>query len=289
MKARRIWSETVAWDVLCAPATLALLRRFSLEPLVAVRPWELDGLGELARTLAGDGLALRLWPMVADADGRWLNVQSARVFFDFVRLVVDVAREANAPVAELAFDIEPPIAELRALLDGRLVGLAHQRLVAEKERFGATCAELGALVSELRGSGILCSSAVLPPLVGLVDRVLGTPVRGPDWDHVSVLGYTSLASGYAAPLMSRRSARVLLRAICTRVVRLHGERAGVSLGVVGPGALGDEPAFASAAELADDVRIACDAGVTELSLFDLGGVLRRPPCEAWLEAFSPAS
>jgi hypothetical protein len=55
---------------------------------------------------------------------------------------------------------------------------------------------------------------------------------------------------------------------------------------VGTGAFGDEPTYRSPAELADDVAVARGAGVDDLALFDLGGVLRRPPAEAWLEAFT---
>jgi hypothetical protein len=74
--------------------------------------------------------------------------------------------------------------------------------------------------------------------------------------------------------------------LCARRARTRwGARAGLSLGAVGTGAFGDEPVLRSPAELARDVAIARAAGIQELSLFELGGVLRRAPAEPWLEAF----
>jgi hypothetical protein len=50
------------------------------------------------------------------------------------------------------------------------------------------------------------------------------------------------------------------------------------------GALGDEPVYRAVRELREDVAAARAAGIEDLSLFDLGGVLARPPAEAWIEA-----
>ena len=52
------------------------------------------------------------------------------------------------------------------------------------------------------------------------------------------------------------------------------------------GALGDEPRYRDPSELAVDVAVARAGGVETLNLFDLGGVLRRGPAEAWLEALT---
>jgi hypothetical protein len=68
-------------------------------------------------------------------------------------------------------------------------------------------------------------------------------------------------------------------------VRRWGDRAGISLGCVGTGAFDDEPIYTGPDALAADAAVARAAGCARLSLFDLGGVLARPPAERWLEAF----
>jgi hypothetical protein len=115
---------------------------------------------------------------------------------------------------------------------------------------------------------------------------LGTPVDALDAAHVSVMMYTSLLEGWSRGAVRRRDALALLAAATARTVGRWGPRAGISLGCVGIGAFDDEPVYRAPTELAEDASIARAAGCQELSLFDLGGVLARPPAEAWLDAFA---
>src|SRR6185437_10729070 len=131
-------------------------------------------------------------------------------------------------------------------------------------------------------------AAIAAPILFLPgwQEALGTPVFDVAWDHVSPMLYTSMIEGWSRGLLARGDARALLAAACRAALRRFGPAAGASLGAVGTGALGDEPTYRGPAELADDVALAGAAGVDDLALFDLGGVLRRPPAEAWLEAFT---
>jgi hypothetical protein len=114
-------------------------------------------------------------------------------------------------------------------------------------------------------------------------RLLGTPVDGIPWGAVHAMAYTSLLEGYV-PGLDRATARSLLGAAGRALGARYGSRAALSLGVVAPGALGDERPYRDVAELADDVAVARASGVDDLALFDLRGALARPPLEAWLDA-----
>src|SRR5262249_46470035 len=96
--------------------------------------------------------------------------------------------------------------------------------------------------------------------------------------------YTSLLEGWSRGLVDRRRAEALLGACARLARRRFGDRAGLSLGAVGAGAFGNEPAYRTVDELARDVAIARRAGIEELSLFELGGIVRRAPIEPWLDA-----
>jgi hypothetical protein len=151
---------------------------------------------------------------------------------------------------------------------------------------------IAALVEALHGEGAAVSAAVALPV--LFDRVgvdawqlaLGTPVDGIAWDHVSPMLYTSILEGWSRGLLGRRDVRAILAWSCRASEARFGSLAGASLGAVGTGAFGDEPTYRDPAELADDVAVARAAGVEDLALFDLGGVLARPSVDSWLEAFT---
>lgn len=298
----RVWCETLSFEELGAPAVLRLLARYRVEALVAVRPWQLASVGELVARLGDAGVPVALWPMLEDERGRWVSASSASAF---VTLVDELLAGAPA-TAELVLDLEPPFGELarwKAHATGAALRvaarLARRRTTSEvpraaAERAGRYARAKAALIAAIArwsddGRARRITTAVMPllPFDGQgqwMQRALGTPADDLPVHRHSVMAYTSMLEGWSGGLVDRRRAEWLLT-VCARRARARwGERAALSLGAVGTGAFGDEPVLRSASELARDVALARAAGITELSLFELGGVLRRPPPEAWLEA-----
>ncbi len=298
----RVWCETLSFEELGAPAVLRLLARYKVEALVAVRPWQVEGVKELMARLGDAGIDAALWPMLEDAHGRWVSTRSAGAF---VELVDELLSSAPA-TTELVLDLEPPFGELSrwkahagsaalraaSRLTWRgAAGAMTRAAVAHAERYARAKAQLVAAITRWRddrGSRRI-TTAVMPmlPFDGRgqwMQRALGTPADDLPVHRHSVMTYTSMLEGWSGGLVDRRRAEWLLT-LCARRARARwGERAALSLGAVGTGAFGDEPVLRSPAELARDVALARAAGITELSLFELGGVLRRSPAEAWLEA-----
>jgi hypothetical protein len=273
---RRVWCETLSFAEVARPQVIALLVRYRIDLLLAVRPWQLGEIGEVVRRLRGGGLFVGLWPMLADADGRWASVASAAKFIELADRLL-----ACANADELVIDLEPPLAELERWKAGRPVLHLPRNYTAARDAYVAAAARWS--------SGRRLTTAVMPLLPlelrgQWLQRALGTPATALPVDRHSIMAYTSLFEGWSRGFIGRRRAELLLAA-CARLARLRfGGLAGLSLGTVGIGAFGDEPSYRDAGELARDVAIAERAGITELSLFELGGLLRRPPPEAWLEA-----
>ncbi|WP_438043723.1 hypothetical protein [Sorangium sp. So ce128] len=291
---RRIWSELLPLEVVRAPGTLALLRRYALELSIAVRPETAAGLPDLAAACADAGVAVAVWPMIADEDGRWASAGNAAAFGAFVARLLDALDARRLAAAEVVFDLEPPIeAVRRALAGGRgaldLLG-GGPRGARGSTRWEEAQRAYVELAGAVHARGVATSAAIVPlvltdgPARGW-ERLLGTPVSAPPWGRVGAMLYTSLIAGYSRGALGREDALALLAWGCRAAARRFGPRAGASLGAVGKGALGDEPVYRSVAELREDVAAAVAAGVSDLSLFDLGGVLARPPAEAWIEAF----
>jgi len=286
---RRIWCETAPYAAIAAPEVLSALARRGIEIIVAAWPGPVDELAHLAARARDAGVGVAIWPMLADAAGRWASADNAGTFSAFVRkLVADLAARGVKP-SEIAVDLEPPIDRMRKLLAGRL----HELHAGSGEGLARARGAVAELLRALRGDGVRVSAAVVPLVLfdgaarpGGFERALGTPVSGIAWDHASVMVYSSLVEGYARGLLDRRDVRPLLAASCREAALRFGGAAGASLGAVGTGALGDEAVYRGVAELSDDVAIARGAGIDDLTLFDLGGVLRRPPFEAWLDAFT---
>lgn len=285
---RRIWCETVSAEALSAPATVALLRRHAVGPIVAVWPGTVAAARDALARFEDAGLPAAAWPMLPDAEGRWLSSANAAPFAAFVERLAGELRPR-----EIVLDLEPPIETVRPML-ASLVTNAHMAAFAlDAASFRAARERIHALAATLGGRGVIVSAAVPLPVLfdrggegGSYQERMGTPVDGVPFAHVSAMLYASMIEGLSRGTIRRADARAILGSCCVAAAARFGARAGASLGAVGTGALGDEPVYRSVAELADDVAIARAAGVDDLALFDLGGVLRRPPAEAWLEAFT---
>jgi len=267
------------YDELARPSIAGLLARYRVDLLLAVRPWQLAEVAELVRRFQGAGVFVGVWPLLADEDGRWANGGSCGKFIAFADELV-----ARVPFAdEIVIDLEPPLQQLARWKAGRSgwrqapafsYRTARDAYVTAARRWNTThrvtTAVLPMLAMELGGQWM--------------QRVLGTPASELAVERHSVMAYTSLFEGWSRGVIDRRRAETLLVG-CARLSRLRfGVRAALSLGAVGPGAFGDEPSYRDVSELARDVMLSRKAGIDELSLFELGGIMRRAPEEAWLEA-----
>src|SRR5580704_4503198 len=80
---RRIWCETVPAETLGAPATVALLRRYAVLPIVAVWPGSVGAARAALARFEDAGLPAAAWPMLPDDAGRWLSAANAAPFAAF--------------------------------------------------------------------------------------------------------------------------------------------------------------------------------------------------------------
>lgn len=270
------------YDAVVEPSLLADLARRGVELVVAVTPPTVRAAPSLVEACRAAGVGIGLWPMLDDRDGRWPSAANAELFARFCRELVAGLRAARSMPDEIAIDLEPPIARVRALLDGRPRALVQ----APGPRGGRLLAELvDELRAEVRVSAAVTPVVMLPSALASRgwERALGTPVDL-GLDSVNAMAYTSLFEGYSRGWLRRDDAVALLSAVASACARRWGARAAISLGVVGAGALGDENVYRNVDELAEDVALAEAAGIDEIALFALDGIVARPPREAWLDA-----
>ncbi len=122
---RRLWSEYTPYAALQEPALLGELARRELQLAVAVTPELVPQLAAVLRACQAHGVAVALWPMLSDAQGRWVSADNAAAYCRLVReLLQSLAAQALLPQA-LAIDLEPPIERLRRLKNRRRRGARH--------------------------------------------------------------------------------------------------------------------------------------------------------------------
>jgi hypothetical protein len=280
---RRIYSELVPLDALASAPILTSLAERKVQLLPAVQPGGRDDALRVIERAREIDLSIGLWPLLHDDRGRWLCSENAGEFARWIdELLLEVDRR-GLTIDALVLDLEPPIAEVRRLTGGRLGAIRawlSRRTDPSVHR---------AIVAMLAERGIESLAAIVPSVLapGASGRgwqkALGTPVDAP-YQSLHPMLYTSLFEGYSRGVLARSDARALLVRFTQLARDAFGDRAGVSLGAVGVGALGDENTYRDVSELADDVALVRLCGVEDIALFDLSGVLARPGAERWLDA-----
>ncbi len=284
---RRIWSELLSPEEATAPRVLSLLAEADIQLLMAIFPHTRDRARHVLQACREAGVSVGLWPMLSDEAGRWASVDNGEQYAAFVRQLLSALGDQMPDT--FAINLEPPIAEVRQILDRNPRALLRRAIGREPRPEGARA--LVEIVDEVNARGVETLAALVPPLgTGWAlgrgfENAIGAPLSALRLSRAGPMLYTTLLTGYGRGVVRRRDATSLLAMLAEATQRQMGARATLSLGTVGTGALGDERIYDGPQDLALDVAVARAAGVDNLALFDLGGVLGRPPTAAWLRAF----
>ncbi len=298
---RRIFSELLSPKDLAAPATLALLQRYNLQTLVALPPAAQTGpMAEALKRLSGCGAGVGIWPLLSDQEGYWPCDENVAEFTDRVHDALAFAHQAGANIRAVVVDLEPPLRVMQSLFHGGPVAhawtLARRVVESTKKqsrlRRSNAASGFAALREQLEAQGIEAFATVLPPALldapkgrGFWQAVFQTPVLSPGWSRVCPMLYTSIIESLLGE-DQLDSARALSFEFARRTVSLFGASSAAALGLAGRGKLQGEPVLQDPLDLARDVGAVRAAGIQDLSLFSLEGVLGRTNPEAWLRAFT---
>ncbi len=291
---KRIWCETAPVEMLASPAVARLLADHAVEPIVAVQPGQEVDVAATIALLRKTGLRPALWPMLDDAHGRWGSAWNMDRFVAWLRTAARTVGHGPGAL-DLFVDLEPSIDLVASVLSPRPASDGAMRAALRRSPLATAWSLLARAVQGLQADGYRVIGTVAPMVVwdrppgrdgcvGGWQALLGTPIDGIPWDGMHLMVYTSMLQGWSGGLLDRRALARFVRAAAARVLQRYGPGAGISLGVTGPGALRDEPCYHRVADLIDDVGQARAAGVQDIALFDLGGVLGREYPTDWLRA-----
>jgi len=298
----RVWCEHLDYADARRPETLDVMERGAWHPLVAVRPdADRDELARLVEAVQDRDLEIGVWPLVAKEIGYWPSVRNASRFSAYLFELLEDLDDHGVTPDWVAFDFEPPYQPndtfgssfLRAFRRavGHLVGTEGGG-EGERAPFEEALATFRAAVERLNADGIGTLGVATPTVVGDLGRGLDwqqsleTPWSPLPWDRAGIMAYGSMIAGYSRGLLDYADARALHYQFLQRVHRTFGDRAHVSVGITGTGVYGDEPYYADPEELRRDVAAARAAGVEDIAVFCLEGILRKDRPHAWVEAMT---
>jgi len=296
----RVWSEYLPYADARTPEVLDLLASGPLHPLFAVPPdADLDALAGALSDVRARGLEPGIWPLLQDADGYWPSERNAPTYFEHVTGLLDELDALGVAPDWLAVDLEPPLQQLDELRHA--VGPWHitlRRLAIENldaERFTASVSQFHQGLDAMRHRGVRTLSVTLPLAahdlrdgVPFWQDLFEAPWSDVPWTRAGIMAYGSMVAGYSKGFLSERDARAMHYRLFKHLARAFGPRAHASLGVTGTGKLGDEPVYPSPEGLAKDASAARAAGIDDLAIFCLEGLVGRTDAGQWVDAVAQA-
>ena len=291
-------SELAVWSEFLPPqevsAQLPVLAQFEADLYLAVQP---DDLGEdllaLLREAETQNVGVRLWPQLPDL-GIWVNETNAVEFGIFVFELLEWTAANDVSVEWIIFDLEPSFEyaeQLRGTLGeeglaGVLDLLAAHRAPEDLEAARTTIAEI---VEQLHSVDVWAMAVTLPWTIDdLADSdadlqdIFDTPLAGIGWDKVSVMAYRPWFSDFLGASLSPGFVGSYAESIAAR----FGGRAQVAIGNISSPGLLLPQGYSDPFEVTLDVSAARSAGVADVSLYSLDGMVLADGAERWLAAAS---
>lgn len=298
----RVWAEYVTPQEALKPDVMKLLKRYGVALGMAFPPGSVNAdYARMLKAYSDEGIEVALWALLPDEQGYWVCERNASEFTDYIKSIYDWADKEKFTIPCVAVDLELPhyqMSEVKSQKNMLQKGsslIKFMRQNRDKARFYEASRKFELLNEFIhsRGATTLCpiSDLVVHDLAAggtAFQDMLETPVSTVNWDMLSVMIYTSMIAGYSKGLLRPEDARRHLYTTMRAMKEVMGDRAGVSIGVTYVGKLEDEPYYETPRELLPDMQAAKAAGVEDITIYNLEGILRSARPEEWFETLLSA-
>ena len=237
------------------------------------------------------GVEARPYIILSEEAGIYPNESNFDRFFAALKAFIAWVEDENLPVEWICVDMETPVQMVQDLescvrefrfLDALLLLLQHR----DPEMFQRSIASYQELVDYCHAHGFKVHVITFPLVLDdysdsdfHIQDAFDVPVSGVGWDEVDFMIYRTTYQGYT--LMPFTSDLVYRYALMAR--GLFGERASVFVGLVlWSGWGGGDSGYQDPAELEADIEAALAAGVHEINIFYLTGLLEKADPVAWM-------
>lgn len=304
-----VTAEYMTVEELTEPNLMALLKKHDVLVAPCIRAYQLEteaGRQELDRLFTAyeqAGIQLVFWPLTPRQDGLYLNMQSSKIFYDYLDLIYQWADEYQHPIQAMIIDIEPLNFQSGtdrapdAPAEPQGTGIWAAIKAMDRKCFQQAKQDFMKIQEKLHAHGTIAISTALDYAAldivmhtSVWENLAGGPTMGVDWDYVSFMNFGSNNQKFLGESLGFRieDTRYLSYKLARAVFKKYGNQAGISTGQTLPGE-GHGAIWTDPADLGRDVAVLKAAGIMHFGIYDLQGIVQSPDPEAWLLAVKNAS
>lgn len=294
-----ITAEYTPYSKLIEPEVVKLFSRYGISICLCVRDDQLgDELDKLYDVYEAEGVAILLWPLLPMKDGLYLNKHTVEIYLDYLDVLFKWAQDNKHKIEAIVIDIEPSYIPPKPGEEPPGLWKNVKRIIKDldKKSFNASIPKFKNIVEKLHKNDCLAVVATFPFVIddkkkgrhGFED-LFGGPVTTVEWDYIAIMMYTSWFVEIGKSLgISWDSAHYLAHDYALDVLKLWGDRGAVAVGVTNPGQGHEKVLYRSADEIAPALSAVRAAGIKNIGIYDLKGILESDDPEAWFKCLNEA-
>lgn len=246
------------------------------------------------------GVTVQPWLLLDQTDGYWPGSTNAQIYAAAAQNLTSLwTGTLGLPPSTLVVDMELRIDRMKKLLSmlgggsvKDIAGIVKMlRADIDRAQFIEATLTYAKLVNNLHKKGWRVHLTTLPMIADdYVDAdagirlAFGIPVEGINWDEISLQAYRTQFTRMTAGLPLTP---FFVYSYAKKAKSIWGDKASIDVGITGIGmddATLVSPTYANADELAGDVEAAIAAGLSakQVAVYNLQGMINRPPVEGWL-------
>lgn len=247
-----------------------------------------DELKEVLHAAKEKGINISIWPLLQVEQGPWASEHNYEIFGKLVSQTIDWLEREHIQPEYIVINMENGLAQMDSIKNF-LKDNDHTSIIkvllnnVDRERFNKSVEEYKRIVNEIHDKGFKAMITTYPFMVDDfqdedpdIQDLANVPISGIDWDAYTFTPYRTAYSGDLGVTFSP----YIVFEYGKAAGNLFKKKARLALGIIGESEHG--PGYKSPLDLEKDIAAAKAAGIEEIDLFHLGGMIREGNVSDWI-------
>ncbi len=283
-----VTSEFLPYSKLIEPVVINLLKNQHFGLCLCIRENLLnEELDRLCRLYTKAGIPLIFWPLLPEQEGLYLNKYSITEYYQYLDTVFDWLESRGHHIFGLLVDVEPDYQKPKPGSSPIIDNIWNSIRDMDEADFKEAITGFRQIIAKIRKHGCQAIGAALPFVCNdklehseVWQDYWGGPVAMVEWD---VLVFMLFGSWFVQMGLSWPNAHYLIYDYTEAIRKFWPNKAVVALGVTTPGTGAEKDLYQSPAQLSEGVSAVKAAGISNIAIYDLKGILDSPNPAAWLK------
>ena len=276
-----VTAEYTPYAKLSEPEIVNLLAKYHVAICLCVREDQLNNdLNHLYMVYEKAGIPILLWPLLPKKDGLYVNKSTADKYIDYLETVYGWMDKRGHKVDAIVVDVEPG-------------GGGFKKWIKDMDRksWPQALDKFNRVIAAIHKHNSLAIGVAFPFVID--DRLsgrhgwedlFGGPVASVDWDYLAIMMYTTWFIEQGKFMgMTWDAAHWAAYDYSVDLKKVWGDKAAVALGVTSAGEGNEKVIYDTPEKIAPAIAAVRSAGVANLGIYDIKGMLDSGSLEPWLK------